>query len=341
MKKKILLALLAVVLSTGGWFAYVAVFRPAEWWHEYLPSGSGEPLSVLVKPGMNAAEAAREFEAAGVLSKGKASDLGRWMTRFAIDRRLKPGLYTLRRGSPWEVARQLEKTLPSVESVTIIPGSDIFSFPLLFDPAPEDKALRDILSRDGLFPKDVAPFLPSAAEGRLAFLLPETVYVAQKTPEESVERAAKLWWQRIGALIPEERRTKEYLQQRAIVASLVEREALWDDERPLIAGVVENRLEKNMLLQVDATVVYAWKIKGKELKRVLYKHLEIDSPYNTYIIPGLPPAPICIPSEKSWLAAIFPEETKFLYYVAGKDGKHLFSTSLKGHQENIQKVRSK
>lgn len=341
MKKKILLALLAMALATGSWFAYVTIFRPARWWHEYLPSGSGEPISVLVKPGVNAGEAAREFEAAGVLRGGKASDLGRWMTRFAIDRSLKPGLYTLRRGSPWEVARQLEKALPSVESVTIIPGSDIFSFPLLFDPAPDDKALRATLSREGLFPGETASLLPSAAEGRLAFILPETVYVAEKTPEEAVAAAAKLWWKRVGALVPEKDRTGEYLLERAIVASLVEREALWDEERPLIAGVIRNRLEKKMPLQVDATVVYAWKIKGETLNRVLYRHLEIDSPYNTYIIPGLPPDPICIPSEESWLAALSPEETEFFYYVAAKDGKHLFATTLKGHQENIRKVRSK
>jgi len=341
MKKRLFLVFFALVTAAALGFAYRTVYCPAEWWHEYLPAGEGEPVAVLVRQGMNARRAAEEFESAGVLEGGKASDLARWMTRFSIDRRLKPGMYRIRRGSPWEVARQLEKAEPSVSSATIVPGTDIFSFPGIFTPPLAGETMEKILARNDLFPKEIAPLLPPGQEGRIAFLLPETVYTAENSGEEVVSSASRLWWDRIGSRIPEERRTAEYLLEMAVISSLIEREALWDEERPLIAGVIENRREKQMPLQIDATVVYAWKKEGRNLTRVLFKDLEIDSPYNTYKIPGLPPAPICIPSEKSWLAALSPEKTTYLYYVAGEDGRHLFSETLIDHQRNIRKVRGK
>jgi UPF0755 protein len=121
---------------------------------------------------------------------------------------------------------------------------------------------------------------------------------------------------------------------------MVQREALWDEERAIIAGVIENRLRENMLLQIDATVIYAWKIKGKNLTRVLYSDLEVKSPYNTYVTQGLPPAPICIPSAESWEAALAPEENELFYYVARKSGYHYFAKTYEEHRRNIKKARA-
>jgi len=77
------------------------------------------------------------------------------------------------------------------------------------------------------------------------------------------------------------------------------------------------------------------------ISRVLFKDLEIDSPYNTYRNSGLPPDPICIPSEPSWRAALAPETHDYLYYVAKADGSHLFAETYSGHQKNINKARAK
>lgn len=341
MKKRIFFSLLLIFGAALAGFAYRTIFYPASWWHEYLPAGSGEPVEVLVRPRISAREAAKAFEAAGLLRGGNAQNLARWMTRFGIDRRLKPGVYKIRPGSPWEAARQLEKAKPAISSVTIVPGTDIFSFPEIFSPPLSSKEMEDLLLKNDLFPRETQGLLPDSSEGRLGFLLPETVHTAEISGEETVRAAARLWWERIGRIIEEEKRTAKFFLETAIIASLIEREVLWDDERPLVAGVIRNRREKKMPLQIDATVVYAWKKEGKDLKRVLYKDLEIDSPYNTYKIPDIPPAPICMPSEKSWIAALKPEETVYFYYVADKDGRHLFSETFKGHQKNIQKVRAK
>jgi len=112
------------------------------------------------------------------------------------------------------------------------------------------------------------------------------------------------------------------------LASIVEGEAIFDDERATIAAVYLNRLKKGMRLQADPTIQYI--IDGPP-RRLLYKDLEIDSPYNTYKYYGLPPGPINNPGLKSILATIFAEKVKYLYFVARGDGRHTFSNTLKEH----------
>ena len=118
------------------------------------------------------------------------------------------------------------------------------------------------------------------------------------------------------------------------LASLVEREAKLAEERPKIAGVIKNRLKINMLLQIDATVVYAISDGLYDTDRVLYKDLETDSPYNTYKYTGLPAGPICSPGIKSIEAAINSESHNYLYYHTDetkKDGSHIFTENYSDH----------
>ena len=115
------------------------------------------------------------------------------------------------------------------------------------------------------------------------------------------------------------------------IASLIEREALVDTERPLIAGVIYNRLKIDMPLQLCASVQYVLGVTKPELS---YQDLEIDSPYNTYKIYGLPPGPISMPGRKSLLAAVQPTATDYLYYVAKADGTHAFAVTLAEHEAN-------
>jgi UPF0755 protein len=125
------------------------------------------------------------------------------------------------------------------------------------------------------------------------------------------------------------------VHQLLTIASLVEREVVVDDERPIVASVIENRLKKKMPLQIDATIQY---LLDKQKERLIDADLKVDSPYNTYLNAGLPPGPIASPSFKSIEAALFPEQTDYLYYVTKKDGSntHLFAVTYKQHQKNIQ-----
>jgi UPF0755 protein len=123
------------------------------------------------------------------------------------------------------------------------------------------------------------------------------------------------------------------------IASMIEREAVTDRDRPLVASVIENRLRKGMRLEIDATVQYAL---GKHVNRVMFSHLRIDSPYNTYRKRGLPPGPIANPGRKAIIAAAKPASTPYYFYVLGQDRRnHVFTTTYKEHLIAIRKYRPK
>jgi UPF0755 protein len=123
------------------------------------------------------------------------------------------------------------------------------------------------------------------------------------------------------------------------VASLIEAEAKVDADRPLIASVIYNRLREGMPLQIDATVLYA---TGDPTKQTItIQDLDLDSPYNTYKVEGLPPTPIASVTDASLQAAIHPAATNYLYYViAGEDGHHAFAEDYDQHQENVEAARA-
>jgi UPF0755 protein len=119
------------------------------------------------------------------------------------------------------------------------------------------------------------------------------------------------------------------------LASLVERETPKPEERPLVAGVFENRLRKGMLLQCDPTVIYALEQKDSYEGTLTTKDLHMDSPYNTYVHTGLPPGPIANPGTVSLHAALEPAQTGYLYFVANTQGGHFFSSTLEEHNRNV------
>ncbi|MGC1484970.1 MAG: endolytic transglycosylase MltG [Candidatus Acidiferrum sp.] len=123
------------------------------------------------------------------------------------------------------------------------------------------------------------------------------------------------------------------------LASLVERETPKKEERPLVAGVFENRLRKDMMLQCDPTVIYALEQEGRYTGTLTGAELHVHSPYNTYEHTGLPPGPIGNPGEASLRAALEPAPTDYLYFVANTQGGHFFSATLAEHNRNVTKYR--
>ncbi len=123
-------------------------------------------------------------------------------------------------------------------------------------------------------------------------------------------------------------------------ASIVEGEARADDERETIAGVYHNRLRIRMALQADPTVQYAiFLATGKRRPRLFTKDYQFRSPYNTYLHPGLPPGPVNSPSLRSIEASLYPAKVPYLYFVAGPDGRHVFSKTYNEHLRAIANVR--
>lgn len=123
------------------------------------------------------------------------------------------------------------------------------------------------------------------------------------------------------------------------LASLVERETPKPEERPIVAGVFENRLRQGMMLQCDPTVAYALEQEGRYNGTLTGADLHVSSPYNTYAHTGLPPGPIGNPGEASLRAALQPAQTDFLYFVANTQGGHFFSATLAEHNRNVTKYR--
>ena len=124
------------------------------------------------------------------------------------------------------------------------------------------------------------------------------------------------------------------------LASLVEREVHLDAERPVVAGVFENRLKAGMPLQTDPAVVYASLLRGTWTGVIHQSELHSDSPYNTYVQKGLPPGPICSPGVAALKAALHPARTEFLYFVANSDGTTQFARSLQEHNGNVLAYRA-
>lgn len=169
-------------------------------------------------------------------------------------------------------------------------------------------------------------FLQESGGNLEGFLFPKTYEVGEEDTADSLvnkmlaqfgEETAKLDWSAAAA-----NGVTRY--QVLIIASMVEKEAKVPQERPVIASVIYNRLRAGMKLQIDATVQYAL---GEWKPTLSYSDLEIDSPYNTYKVAGLPPAPICNPGFESISAALNPASTDYLYYIlTSSDGNHSFTS---------------
>ena len=337
---------LLTVLSCLGFGAAGFSFylkEPSSFWEGLIPVPEGEMRVVLVQPKTNARQIAQAFSEQGALTEPPAR-LARWMARFGLDRSFQPGTYRVVRSDAWNLARQLRTMRPMMAKMTLVPGADLFSLRELFgleqnlaSPESGDLLVLSVLD-DRNYPEGMRAMLPEEAESRIAFLLPETYFLLEEEPGELVRAAAHSWWERYAGMVSS--MASSDVSAAATISSMVQREALWDAECDGIAGVIRNRLKKGMPLQIDATVVYAWRRRGRKVTRVLHSDLTVDSPYNTYRFSGLPPHPICIPGSPAWDAALGSEENAYYYYVARKDGYHYFSTSYEEHLRNVRKARS-
>jgi UPF0755 protein len=174
------------------------------------------------------------------------------------------------------------------------------------------------------------------------YLFPDTYYVPEDFTEEEI---IKMMFERFREKFTDdyEKRAEELglsLNEVMVIASLIEKEAANDEERNTIAGVIYNRIEKGMPLQIDASVIYGI-TKGKgDINRVSYSDLQVESVYNTYKYKGLPPGPIASPGQASIEAALYPEQHDYLYYVLGEKG-HVFSKNYNDHLQNIKKYKNK
>jgi UPF0755 protein len=249
---------------------------------------------------------------------------------FGIEHRAKAGRYRVSSTSSMvTILKTLYKGATYRERITIRPGKTVESVGhVLTQLAAVDSIAFLTLAEDSGFVSRLG--IPSiTAEG---YLFPDTYDVEWGESPEVVIKQMVSGFSRAfdDSLTARARRLGMSINEAVTLASIIEKEAMLDSERPRISAVFHNRLRIGMKLQADPTVRYALK---KWTGRMLYKDLEVESPFNTYWAHGLPPRPICSPGLPSLIAAVNPQPgSKDLYFVAQGDGSHYFSRSAGEHQ---------
>ena len=324
--------LLLSAFALCGWAFYVANEL------EGIPEKAGSEIEVTVLPGQSAADVASEFARIGIVTRSR--DLARQMARLGIDRRIKPGIYRVRAGRAKDVALDFAEMSPSVLNVRILPGALFSEVASSIGAEDGELSFASALASDDNFPEGLREVLPGEARERMMLLAPETYEIPPGDGAASriVKRASRAWWTRLSAEVPPGF-TSGDMRESGILASIIQKEALVDSDRPVIAGVFKNRLRIDMPLQSCATVVHAWRQQGVRIKDVSYEDVKIESPFNTYAHKGLPPENIGIPSAESWRAALRPASTDMLYFVARGDGSHAFSRTYEEHLSAQRKIR--
>jgi UPF0755 protein len=295
---------------------------------------TGKPVRVMIPRGASFGAAADSLAAREVIGSPTAFRL--WAKWKGRDRAIKPGTYEFRPGQSYaSLVEALESGRGVVRVMTVVEGWELRQIvPQLARvlEVPLDSVQAAV--RDTALLHQLNVPTPTL-EG---YLFPATYsFGAGTTARDAVrqmvarfEQAWKPEWDaRLQALA---------LDRHDVVtlASLVEREARRPEERPVIAAVYFNRLKKGMRLEADPTVEYAL---GRRGMRMLYRDLEVESPYNTYRVKGLPPGPIGAPGAPSLAAAVQPASVPYLFFVAHPDGHHEFRTTFAEHTIAVREAR--
>lgn len=316
----------------------VAYFSYTNLWKAFFtPADPGATETVLFELAANKSfrQVCKELEAAGLVTKWWAPNYIARIRRS--DKQIKAGEYELSASlSPYEIVRKLAEGQMYQRRVTIVEGASIWDMGMElelagvvsqhdFERAVVDSTLTQKAGVSG-----------SSFEG---YLFPETYFFSRPITVEAVifrmvEEGNRRWTNEF-ALRAEDLQMSRH--QILTLASIIEKETSITRERPVVSSVFHNRLRMGMKLQADPTVVYAIPDLVGPLTRA---HLEVDSPYNTYVNLGLPPGPICNPGLSSISAALYPETTEYLYFVADGGGGHHFAKSLDQHNQNVRKYRS-
>lgn len=315
----IALLIVSVVSIWGAYSALEAVMRMPG---PLAPDASDQTV-VLLDKGMGLSAIADRLEENGVISNAFLFKLG--VYRYKATRALKAGEYAIpTRASMFAVMEILREGKAVLHKLTIPEGLTTA------------QALR-IVAAD---PVLVGEITVHPSEGRL---LPDTyLFTRGETRDALVTRMMEAQTALIDKLWPSRAAKLPYKtrEEALTLASIVEKETGVPDERPHVASVFVNRLRIGMRLQSDPTIIYGL-TGGEPLGRgIRLSELQRQTPYNTYLVDGLPPTPIANPGRDAIEAVLHPPSTNDLYFVADGTGGHAFSGSLSEHERNVQRLRA-
>ena len=319
-----LAALLVLAAAAAGWWAWQAL-------HE--PYGAPGEARVTVAPGSSGVAILATLQEAGVIRDARLARL--WLLAEG-DPALQAGEYLFR--LPLSTPAALDKVVRGdvvAHRVTVPEG-------LTLEETADRLAAARLGDRDAFLAamRDERPIadLDPRAEDLEGYLFPDSyTFVADTAPDAIVAAMVanfrRRWRSEVTPQLPADggRTVREVLT----LASIVEKEAQAPAERPLIAAVYANRLERGMGLFADPTVIFALKRLGRWDGNIRRADLALDSPYNTYRHAGLPPGPICSPGVGALVAAGAPADVPYLYFVSRNDGTHVFAATLAEHNRNV------
>ena len=332
--KKLLLSLVLIVTVTGvagGWF-YLRARQPYRGYE-------GSEQFVEIPPGASSFAIGERLVAGGVVRDLPTYRLSLWLS--GQGRRLKAGEYRFDHAmTPLEVIGKIARGEVFVVTLTFPEGLTIAEMAKIFESHGLGPAAAFVeAAQDASLIHDLDP----AARNLEGYLFPETYAVPRKT---DAPKLVRLMVGRFGHVFTKELRDAAAARQLSVrqavaLASIVEKETAKAEERPLVAAVYVNRLRLRMPLQADPTVIFAIQQTGTYNGNLRRDDLMVDSPYNTYRYPGLPPGPIASPGRASLDAAVHPADSDALYFVSKNDGSHAFASTLDEHNRNVQQYQVK
>jgi len=323
----LLVVVLAIASAGAGWWVRQRLISP-------FRGFADDEIFVEVPPGSSVAAIANRLAAAGVLPDALTFRLAARFT--GADRRLQAGEYRFSGPStPMVVLERLSagdvytRGITFPEGLTIFESADVFARSGFGTPTEFLRAVRDpalVVSYD------------ARARSLEGYLFPDTYALPRRAGADATVRAMLARFDQVldadvraaaaarGLTVP----------QTLTLASLIEKETSRADERPLVSAVYHNRLTAGIPLQCDPTVIYALMLAGKWNGNLRKVDLQLNSPYNTYRVRGLPPGPIASPGRASIAAAVHPADVPYLYFVSRNDGSHVFARTLAEHNRNVR-----
>jgi UPF0755 protein len=284
-----------------------------------------ETRTVVIKEGAGLKRIAEQLGQAGVIDSETIFGIGVRAYGSAGD--LKPGEYAFSAGtSMYQAMDAIRSGKGVIHKVTLAEGLTIRQ---IFDKVAANEVLEgplpSVLPPEGSLLPETYPFQRGASRQE----------IVQRMQKARAQLLAEIWGKRIAGL------PLKSPEELATLASIVEKETGKADERPRVAAVFINRLKKGMRLQSDPTIIYGlFGSAGKPDDRpILRSDLDKPTPYNTYLIDGLPPGPIANPGRASLEAVANPSRTDDLFFVADGTGGHAFAVTLAEHEENVKRWR--
>ena len=326
--------ILVLVLAAGAWAGF-------SWLqHEFTSPGPLQtPQRLQVEPGTSVRTALVRLELRGAVRNARAVQL--YLRLLNLHPRIEVGTYEIpAKASPAEIITMFDQGKVLLAQLTVVEGTTFSDLRRALDHDPAvthtlrgktDAQVMEAIGHAGEFP-----------EGRF---FPDTYRFAEKSSDaqilnvayESMQRALAAAWEQRGANLP-----FDTPYQALTLASIIEKETGLPAERPRIAGVFVSRLRAGMRLQSDPTVIYG--LGAGYDGNIHTRDLSTDTPYNSYTRGGLPPTPIALPGRESLIAAVHPQESGELYFVATGEGGHHFSRTLEEHntavRSYLEKLRS-